>query len=106
MRYLGGKWKSRKSIAKTIAYYLTPGGTAVPCQERIGSDKNKYLIALLKECQKNGAERLPVVDEAFYRKVKENKADYPEWLVGAIGFLFSFGGVFFSNHRGIKPMFG
>lgn len=69
---------------------------------RIGSDSNKYLIALLKAVQSNI--NLPhYISEDEYRLVKNNKDNYPDWYVGFVGFCCSFGGKWFGGFaRNVK----
>lgn len=61
-----------------------------------GVDNNKYLIALLKKFQKENIEYFLVTKEE-YKDIKKNKEKYDDWYVGYVGFLFSFGGMFFDS---------
>jgi hypothetical protein len=61
-----------------------------------GIDNNKYLIALLKKFKKENVEYFSVTKEE-YKHIKENKEKYDNWYVGYVGFLFSFGGMFFNG---------
>lgn len=65
---------------------------------RIGSDINKYLIALLQEMQKDNFE-LPFVGEKEYKEIQHNKENYPEWMLGYVGFQLSFGAKWFGGYR-------
>ena len=87
-----------------IINYLEPfvGGAniidKVKCQNRYGSDINKYLIGLLKYV----AAGLPLPDEVpreVYNNVRTNKDNgkYEDWYIGAVGFLASYNGRFFDG---------
>lgn len=65
---------------------------------RIGNDINKYLISFLKELQKENFS-FPFVGEEEYIKIKNNKNQYPDWLVGYVGFQLSFGAKWFAGYR-------
>jgi DNA adenine methylase len=65
---------------------------------RIGSDSNKYLIALLEEMQKDSFE-LPFVGEIEYKQIQNNKENYADWIVGYVGFQLSFGAKWFGGYR-------
>lgn len=110
MKYMGSKRRIAKYILPIILkdryvgqYYVEPfcGG----CNSldkvdgpRIGSDINKYLIALLKYMQ-NDEFNLPDISEDQYKDIKNNKDHYPDWLVGYVGFNLSFGAKFFGGYR-------
>jgi DNA adenine methylase len=65
---------------------------------RIGADNNKYLIALLKEMQKDDFE-LPFVGEKEYQDIKNNKDKYFDYVLGYVGFQLSFGAKWFGGYR-------
>lgn len=67
-----------------------------PFKTRIGYDSNEYLIAMWQELQK-GWKPEPVTRE-FYYAVKDNKPNYPKYVVGWVGFICSFSGVFFGGY--------
>lgn len=88
-----------------ITVYVEPfvGGANVidkiKCEIKIGNDSNKYLIALLKRVQQN----LPLISNVskdFYTKVKINKDNFDDWVVGNVGFLASYNGKFFGGYSG------
>lgn len=60
------------------------------------SDNNKYLIALWKHLQ-NSDELPDAVTKELYADVRTNPAGYPDWYVGAVGFLASYNGRFFDG---------
>lgn len=65
---------------------------------RIGNDSNKYLVALLKEMQNQIPFIPPHVGEDEYKTIQQNKDDYPDWLVGYVGFNLSFAAKFFGGY--------
>lgn len=72
------------------------------CQERIGSDINPYLIALLKRVQE-GKPLLGEVLRDTYNLVRDawkdgtDKDKYEQWYVGNVGFLASYNGRWFDD---------
>lgn len=111
MKYMGSKNRIAKHILPIMLkdraegqYWVEPfvGGANMIDKvdgNRIGSDSNKYLIALLRRLQSN--HELPVfVTKSEYTKVKDNKSEFDDWYVGYIGFLFSFGAKFFGGFVG------
>lgn len=68
----------------------------INCKERVGSDINEYLIALLKHIQVGG--RLPEhITRKEYSNVRADKNKYESWYVGCVGFLASFNGRWFDG---------
>lgn len=116
MKYMGSKRKLAKYIIPEITklfssdryIYIEPfvGGAniidKVKVKNRIGYDKNPYLIALLDHISKSG--KLPeTISEDEYYKVRDNKSNFPKWYVGLVGFCASYGGRFFEGYpRGNK----
>lgn len=113
MVYKGSKRKLAKYIVPIIQneintngskYYLEPfvGGAniidKIQCENKIGYDINKYLIALLQQAQ-NDVSVFPtaITEEEFYN-VKYNKNNYPDWYVGLVGFCASFASSFFDGY--------
>lgn len=113
IKYMGSKSRIAKDIVpiiqkyiddNDIKYYYEPfvGGANVidkiKCENRIGNDLNKYLIALLKHVSEGG-ELLPSVDKELYNEVRTNYQDniYESWYVGNIGFLASYNGRWFDG---------
>lgn len=66
---------------------------------RIGADNNKYLIALLKEMQTQTPFSPPHIGEQEYKNIQKRKDNYPEWLVGYVGFNLSFAAKFFGGYK-------
>lgn len=52
---------------------------------RIGSDSNKYLIALLNHVL-HGLELPDTYDEYTYTRIKNDKDNFDDWIVGLVGF--------------------
>lgn len=111
MKYMGSKARIAKDICPIIQSFIDKSGAYVyiegfvgganiidkiNCDIRHGIDKNKYLIALLKYVA-NGGELLGKVSKDTYTEVKQNKDNYPNWLVGNVGFLASYNGKFFDG---------
>lgn len=101
MKYMGSKARLAKSLVPIIQRYVDEsrfntyyepfcGGCNVidkiKAQTRIASDIHPYLIALLKQAQKDVSVFPETYDEDFYKEVKNNIEKYPEWLVGLVGF--------------------
>ena len=42
---------------------------------------------------------LPHIGEIEYKNIQQNKDNYPDWLVGYVGFQLSFGAKFFGGYR-------
>lgn len=114
MVYMGSKNRISKELAPIIQSYidnmpdckgyLEPfvGGAnmidKIHHKNRIGCDINKYLIALLKYAR-DTPEKLPkTITEEQYKKVKNNKDNYPDYVVGCVGFCATFGAKFFNGY--------
>jgi len=110
MKYMGSKNRIAKDILPIILkdigsfqYYVEPfvgGANMIDKVDgyRIGADSNKYLIALLKEMQKDDFEA-PIITEEKYRDIKLNRNDYSMWIVGFAGFQLSYGAMWFTSYR-------
>jgi DNA adenine methylase len=114
MKYMGSKRRIAKYIAPIIQGFIESGnyktyiepfvGGAnmieyIKCQERCGSDINKYLIAALT-CISESPEQLPdMITETMYQLIKNHPDGYPAHLVGYAGFAMSFGGKYFGGYR-------
>lgn len=70
----------------------------VKCERKYASDVQPYLIALLKQTQKDTGVFPESITLEQYKDVKDNKEKYPAWYVGLIGFCASFGGKFFNGY--------
>lgn len=116
MKYMGSKSRIAKYIVPIIQKYIDDnnvekyiepfvGGANVidkiKCKEKYGSDKNKYLIALLKRVQNNGS-LYDEVPKPLYDKAREcfnhgDTSDFEDWEIGNIGFIASFNGRWFDG---------
>lgn len=117
VKYVGSKNRISKYIAPIIQSYIDNmpnckgyiepfvGGAnmidKIKCDNRIGLDVHKYLIALLKYVSNGGV--LPFdFSEEEYISVRDNPSNYNDWYVGLIGFN-SFGAKRFGGYpRGFK----
>jgi len=110
MKYMGSKNRHSKQILPIILkdrkpdqWYVEPfvGGAnmidKVDCL-RIGSDCNKYLIALLKEMQRDSFSA-PDITEKTFDRMKSNPEQFSDWMLGYAGFQLSFGAKWFDSYR-------
>jgi DNA adenine methylase len=110
MRYMGGKSIISKELCKFLNLQLEPNQNFVDAfcgslniiryidnkKLRIANDLNHYLIALWKHLQDGG--QLPEsISQEEYKKIKNNKNQYPDWLVAFVGFGCSFAGKWFAG---------
>lgn len=116
MKYMGSKSRIAKYIVPIIQGYIDMYGIRryiepfvgganvidkIRCEKRIGSDENKYLIALLERVR-DGYELYDNVSKELYDKARLafNKGDtsmFEDWQVGNIGFIASFNGRWFDG---------
>lgn len=116
MKYMGSKSRIAKHIIPIIQKYIDEnnittyvepfvGGAnvidKVKCEIKIGSDKNKYLIALLNRA-KNELPLYETVPKDLYDKAREafnndDATQFEDWEMGNIGFLASFNGRWFDG---------
>lgn len=64
---------------------------SVECEKRIGADRDKYLIALLRNADKIDELPLELAREE-YERVRDGKENFDDWYVGAVGYLGSYNG--------------
>lgn len=110
MKYMGSKSRIAKDIVPIIQSYIDNSGSVetywepfvgganiidkIKCQYRIGSDLNRYLIALL--CYvRDGGELYENVTKEAYDAARNvfNTGDnigFKDWQIGNIGFLASY----------------
>jgi DNA adenine methylase len=110
MRYFGGKARLAKHIIpnldmtnKSRFVDLFCGScnvsSALGFHNTLVNDINKYIVAVYREVYNNGIKNLPEeVSESFYQDVKLNKDNYPDYIVGFVGFGCSFSGKFFGGY--------
>jgi DNA adenine methylase len=109
MKYVGSKNRIAKYILpimlaerKPNQWWVEPfvGGANMIDKvtgNRIGNDSNEYLIALLIAVRDGYVPPTNISRELYYA-IKSNPQDYPKELVGFVGFLCSFGGMWFSSY--------
>ena len=110
MKYMGSKNRHSKQILplmlkdrKPGQWYVEPfvgGANMIDKVDglRVGSDCNKYLIALLKEMQRDSFSAPDVTEETFNR-MKSNPEQFSDWVLGYAGFQLSFGAMWFGSYR-------
>lgn len=110
MKYMGSKNRIAKHILpimlaerKPDQWWVEPfvGGANIIDKvegKRIGADLNPYLIALLKEMQKEDFEA-PLISKEQFEDMKSNKGNYKEWKLGFAGFQLSYGAMWFGSYR-------
>lgn len=116
IKYMGSKSRIAKHIVPIIqkyidenkpTFYLEPfvGGANVIDKikhpNKFGSDKNKYLIALLKHVQ-SGKPLYESVPKELYDKARtafnnSDTSEFEDWQIGNIGFLASYNGRWFDG---------
>lgn len=73
----------------------------VNCDNKIGYDVHKELVALLNYIKVN--DDIPeIITEEEYEKVKNNKENYEDWYVGLVGFCSTFGAKYFGGYARSK----
>mgnify|MGYP002725615661 CR=1 FL=1 len=110
MKYMGSKNRIAKYILpimlaerKPKQWWVEPfvgGANMIDKVEghRLGADSNRFLIALLKEMQKDGFEA-PIIDKKTFLDMKINNDKYEDWELGFAGFQLSYGAIWFGSYR-------
>lgn len=112
MKYVGSKNRISKELAPIIQSYITPetkgyiepfvGGAnmidKIKCRKKIGLDNHYYLIQILKKLESGWIPPEEVTEE-LYKDIQRNKENYPDYLVGYVGFQLSYGGKWFGGYR-------
>lgn len=119
MKYVGSKARLSNQLAPIIQSYIDGMGDKcngywepfvgganmidkIKCEYKYGTDKHKYLIALLRHIQQTVDDLPNTITEDEYKAVKNNSNNYPDWYVGLVGFC-SFGAKWFGGYpRGFK----
>ena len=116
MWYMGSKNRISKELVPIIQSYITEdtkgylepfvGGAniidKIKCNNKIGCDIHKQLIALLNKA-KNNVEDIPdIISFETYKEVKNNKEKYEDWYVGLVGFCASFSARYFEGYARAK----
>ena len=116
IKYLGSKSKLSKQIIPIIQEcidknkvntYIEPfvGGAniidKIKCDNRIGSDINKYLIALFQNIKNSNIYIPTEITREHYNEVKldyiQNESKFEDYYKGLIGFCGAFRGKFFDS---------
>lgn len=114
MKYVGSKNRLAKDLVPIIQSYIKEdtkgylepfvGGAnmidKIECNNKIGSDIHKELIALLSFAQENPNNIPDSISKEEYVKVKENKDIYPDQYVGLVGFCGSYNAKYFGGYAG------
>lgn len=113
MVYMGSKNRIAKDLIPIITkdlqpnqWYVEPfvGGAnlidKVNHKFKLGSDINRYLIALLQYVQ-DGGELPEFISKDTYLEVKNDKDNFADWYIGYIGFICSFNSKFFNGYSGL-----
>lgn len=112
MQYVGSKNRLSKELAPIIQSYITDETVAyiepfvgganmidkINHHNKIGSDKHKELIELLKYTRDNSSLIPSRISEEEYHNVKKNPDSYKPWYVGLVGFCGSFGAKYFGGY--------
>lgn len=122
MKYMGSKARFAKDIVpiiqsyiddNNIHNYLEPfvGGANIAdkivCDNIYASDINKYLIALLKQAQKDISVFPKTITKEEYNAVKHSPQNYPDWYVGLVGFCSTYNAKWFGGYaNGVKTKIG
>ena len=70
----------------------------IQCDNKIGTDIHKYLIAVLKKLESGWIPPEEITEE-LYKDIQRNKENYPDYLTGYVGFQLSYGGKWFGGYR-------
>lgn len=124
MKYVGSKNRISKQIAPIIQSYIDSmsdkcngywepfvGGAnmidKIKCEYKYGTDKHKYLIALLRHVQQTVDDLPNTITKDEYKAVNTNPNSYPDWYVGLVGFCASYNGKWFGGYaNGVKTKIG
>ena len=113
IKYVGSKSRISKEIAPIlqkciddnhVSTYFEPfvGGAnmidKIKCDRRIGNDIHRELIALLQKMSEGWTPPTEFSEEQ-YKYLQQHKDEFPDYLVGYVGFQLSFGGKFFGGYR-------
>lgn len=115
MKYMGSKSRIAKDIVPIfqniinengITEYLEPfcGGCniidKIKCENKTASDIHKYLISMYKNLDKI-IDMPKFITKEHYSEVRDcfnkNTGKFPDWYIGAVGFLASYNGRFFDG---------
>lgn len=124
MVYVGSKNRLSKHIAPIIQSYIDDMGDKcngywepfvgganmidkINSPHKYGSDKHKYLIALLKHVQQTTDDLPDTITREEYYAVRNSQDKYPKWYVGLAGFCASYNGKWFGGYaNNVKTKIG
>ena len=69
----------------------------IKCENRIGCDIHKELIAMWNELQKGWNPPSHITEEE-YINVRDNKEKFPDYYVGFVGYHATFGAKYFAGY--------
>lgn len=72
----------------------------IKCENRIGYDLNPYLIATLNNLDKIPSIEVPISKELYdacRAEWRSAQLTHPDWYIGAVGYIASFGGRFYDG---------
>lgn len=69
----------------------------IQCENRIGNDIHKELIAMWNELQKGWIPPSHITEDE-YISVRDNKEKYPDYYVGYVGYHATFGSKYFAGY--------
>lgn len=70
----------------------------IKCDKKVGTDIHNYLIAVLSKLSEGWIPPEEITEE-MYKDIQNNKENYPDYLVGYVGFQLSYGGKWFGGYR-------
>lgn len=124
MKYVGSKNRLAKQLAPIIQSYIDTsnckgyiepfvGGAnmidKIKCDKKYGFDTHKYLIALLKQAQKDTSVFPITIDKEMYQYIRrcQNDNSFDDWFIGLVGFCASYNGKWFGGYaNGVKTKIG
>ena len=112
MWYMGSKNRISKELVPIIQSYITEdtrgylepfvGGAniidKIKCNNKIGCDIHKQLIALLNKAKDNIDDIPDIISYETYEEVKNNKEKYEDWYVGLVGFCATYRAKYFGGY--------
>lgn len=124
MNYFGSKSRQAKYIVPIIQKYIDDNGISmylepfvgganiidkIVCDNKIGTDINKYIIALFNYIQNGGRLKDSYIKDIYDKARKawhnNNKdKEFEDWEIGAIGWLCSYNGRGFDGGWGYEAM--
>ena len=115
MKYMGSKARLSKDLApiinelittNNIKTYIEPfvGGANmiqhIQCENKIGADNNKYLIAMWNRLQQGWSPPKEITRD-FYNDIKTQHDQYPDELVAVAGFCATYNAKWFGGYAGL-----